>query len=165
MRDESTLAFARTLAVNALVIGEIVYLLNARFFHAPSWTIAGLTGNKVMLFAIGACLGLQLLFTYAPFMNRFFDTEALDATAWLYCFGVGLTVFILVEIEKLFVRKRLAGGTGGDGGSRSGGTQGGPRTGEAEDDATERAKKPIGGERRDGSHNEQAHGCRAARHL
>ncbi|MEX0960118.1 MAG: HAD-IC family P-type ATPase, partial [Burkholderiales bacterium] len=108
-RDESTLALARTLAVNALVIGEIAYLLNARFLYAPSWTIEGLVGNKVVLLAIGVCLALQLLFTYAPFMNRLFGTEALDAAAWLYCLGVGLTIFVLVEIEKLVVRKRMAG--------------------------------------------------------
>ncbi len=108
-RDATTLEFARTIAVNALVIGEIAYLLNARFFYAPSCTLNGLFGNKVVLLAIGSCLALQLLFIYAPLMNRLFGTEPLDVTAWLYCLGVGLTVFVLVEIEKLAVRSWVSG--------------------------------------------------------
>lgn len=108
-RDATTLEFARTIAVNALVMGEIAYLLNARFFYAPSWTLDGLFSNKVVLLAIGSCLALQLLFIYAPFMNRLFDTEPLNVTAWLYCLGVGLAVFVLVEFEKLAVRSWLSG--------------------------------------------------------
>jgi hypothetical protein len=88
-RHATTLEFARTVVVNALVMGEIAYLLNARFFHAPSWTIDGLFGNKVVLLAIGLCLAFQLLFIYAPFMNRLSGTAPLDAMAWLYCLGVG----------------------------------------------------------------------------
>ncbi|MGM0632025.1 MAG: cation-translocating P-type ATPase [Pseudomonadota bacterium] len=108
-REATTLDFARTIAVNALVMGEITYLVNARFFHAPSWTLDGLSGNRMVLLAIGTCLALQLLFIYAPFMNRLFDTVPLDARAWLYCFGVGLLLFVLVEIEKLVVRRWQTG--------------------------------------------------------
>jgi P-type Ca2+ transporter type 2C len=102
-RDPTTLAFARTLAVNALVVGEIAYLLNARFFRAPSYTLEGLFGNRVVLLTIAIAIVLQLLFTYVPFMNYLFDTEPLDAISWLYCLGVGLTIFVLVEIEKKLV--------------------------------------------------------------
>jgi calcium-translocating P-type ATPase len=105
-RGETSLAYARTLAVNALVMGQIAYVLNARFFFAPSWTLDGLFGSRMLLLAIGACLGLQLLFTYAPFMNRLFDTEALTATGWARCLALALAVFALVEIEKAALRGR-----------------------------------------------------------
>jgi magnesium-transporting ATPase (P-type) len=52
------------------VIGEIAYLLNARFFRAPSYTLQGLFGNRVVLLTIAIAIGLQLLFTYVPFMNN-----------------------------------------------------------------------------------------------
>jgi magnesium-transporting ATPase (P-type) len=107
-RGETSLAYARTLAVNALVMGQIAYVLNARFFFAPSWTLDGLFGSRMLLLAIGACLGLQLLFTYAPFMNRLFDTEALTATGWARCLALALAVFALVEIEKAALRGRRA---------------------------------------------------------
>jgi magnesium-transporting ATPase (P-type) len=108
-RESDTLEFARTLAVNALVMGQIGYVLNSRFFSTPSWTLEGLTGSRPLVLAIATCVVLQLLFTHAPFMNRMFGTEALDAVGWLYCIGIGLAVFLLVEIEKGLLRRRSPG--------------------------------------------------------
>lgn len=103
-RPDTSLEFARTVAVNTLVMGQIFYLLSARFFHEPAVSREGLLGSPVVLYAVAACVLLQLLFTYAPFMNRLFGTEPLSAAAWLHCIGVGLTVFVLVELEKLVFR-------------------------------------------------------------
>ncbi|MCC5871485.1 MAG: HAD-IC family P-type ATPase [Gammaproteobacteria bacterium] len=105
-RSATDLEYARTLAVNALVMGQIAYLLNARFFDAPSYTLDGLFGSRVVLGAIGVCLVLQLMFTYAPFMQLLFDTRPLDADAWMRCIAVALAVFVLVEAEKAFIRRR-----------------------------------------------------------
>jgi magnesium-transporting ATPase (P-type) len=107
-RADSSLDFARTLAVNALMHGEIFYLLSARFFHAPSYTIKGLVRDKIVLLLIGAAVLLQLLFTYAPFMNVLFATEPLDLGAWGRCLAVGLALFVVVETEKWIVRRRLS---------------------------------------------------------
>ncbi|NGX15181.1 HAD-IC family P-type ATPase [Wenzhouxiangella sp. XN24] len=107
-RETGSLAVARTMAVNALVMGEVFYLLNARFFHMPSWTPRGLAGNPLALWMIAACLGLQLFLTHVPFMNRLFETAPLDASQWALCTAVGLAVFVLVEIEKAIFR---AGGS------------------------------------------------------
>jgi len=91
---------ARTLAVNALVLGQVFYLLNTRSFRAPAYTLSGLTGNRAVLIAIAAIVVLQLLLTYAPFMNVLFDTAPLDMRDWLLCLAVGMVVFVLVEGEK-----------------------------------------------------------------
>ena len=107
-RDPDTdLELARTLAVNALVLGQVFYLLNTRSFRAPAYTISGLTGNPVVLIAIGAIVVLQLLLTYAPFMNVLFDTAPLDVRHWMLCIAVGLGVFVLVEAEKALQRQGL----------------------------------------------------------
>ncbi len=105
-RAATDLDYARTLAVNTLVLGQIAYLLNARFFSAPSYTLDGLFGSRVVVGAIAACVALQLLFTYAPFMHLLFQTQPLDAGAWLRGIGVALAVFVLVEIEKGVIRRR-----------------------------------------------------------
>jgi hypothetical protein len=42
-----------------------------------------------------------------PFMNTLFGTAPLDLVAWASCIAVGLAVFVLVELEKLFVRKGM----------------------------------------------------------
>jgi hypothetical protein len=46
---------------------------------------------------------LQLLFTYAPPLQRLFDNEAIPLRVWPWLFLRGL-VFLLVEAEKLVIR-------------------------------------------------------------
>jgi calcium-translocating P-type ATPase len=102
---DTPVELARTLAVNALVMGQVFYLLNTRAFSAPAYTLSGLTGNKVVPIAIVTIIGLQLLLTYAPFMNTLFDTVALGFQDWVLCILVGFGVFVLVEGEKMLQRR------------------------------------------------------------
>ncbi len=62
----TTLETARTMAVNAVVAGEMFYLLNSRFLFASVLNRTGLLGNPWVLVSIAACVPLQLLYTYAP---------------------------------------------------------------------------------------------------
>ncbi len=110
-REESTVEFARTVTINALVMGEIFYLWNARFLHKPACTRDGLLGSRAVLIAIGMCLGFQVLFIHVPFMDVLFGTAPLDAEAWMRCIAVGGAVFVLVELEKFVFRHRLCSGT------------------------------------------------------
>lgn len=100
-----SLEVARTVAVNALVIGEIVYLFNVRRFSAPALTREGLFGNRHVLIAVGVLLAFQMAFTYVPAMQFLFGTADLNAAAWLRIVGFGLMVFILVEIEKWLLHR------------------------------------------------------------
>lgn len=45
-------------------------------------------------------LGVQLLFTYVPAMNRLFHTAPIGAESWLRILGVAAVVFLIVELEK-----------------------------------------------------------------
>ena len=45
-------------------------------------------------------VGAQLLFTYAPLMNRLFHTAHIPVESWLRIVGVAVAVFAAVEIEK-----------------------------------------------------------------
>jgi len=97
---------ARTVAVNVVVFVEILYLFNARsltrspfqlgFFSNP-WAIGG-----AILMAL-----LQMLFTYAPFMNTLFGSESIPWWLWLDVLGVSLVAFVIIEIEK-WIRRKLA---------------------------------------------------------
>ena len=71
-------AEARTIAVNTLVVLEIVYLFSVRYLEAPSLTWRGIMGTRAVLIAVAAVTALQVLFTYAPFMAILFDTRPLD---------------------------------------------------------------------------------------
>jgi magnesium-transporting ATPase (P-type) len=97
---------ARTLAVNALVLFEAFYLLNVRHILAPTLTMNGLFGNRVALGAVVAVIGIQMLFTYLPAMNALFGTAPLDGSDWLLVVLVAAVVVPLVELEKLFLRRR-----------------------------------------------------------
>ncbi len=102
---------ARTIAVNALVVSEIFYLLNVRFLTAPVMTRRGLLGNRYVLIAIALVTVFQLLFTYLPFMQQVFATRALNAADWARILVFGAVLFLLVEFEKWILTHapRIAG--------------------------------------------------------
>ena len=52
----------------------------------------------------GALLGLQLVFTYAPFMHDIFGSESLPLWIWKWLLLGGVVFFIVVELEKALVR-------------------------------------------------------------
>ena len=97
---------ARTVAVNMLVLFEVVYLLNCRRVLASVANVSGLTGSRAVLVAIAIVLGLQVLFTYAPPMHFLFASAALDWRAWLWMSMAALLAFALVELEKAWQRRR-----------------------------------------------------------
>jgi magnesium-transporting ATPase (P-type) len=64
---------ARTVAVNTITIGQVFYLLNSRYLLDSSLSLTAHFGNKYLPLGIGAVVVLQLLFTYAPPLQRLFD--------------------------------------------------------------------------------------------
>ncbi|MCK7545576.1 cation-transporting P-type ATPase [Marinobacter bryozoorum] len=96
---------ARTVAINALVMGEIAYLFNSRYILAPTCNRAGLLGSRAVLLAVGALLILQGLFTYAPPLQLLFGTAPLAASEWVSILAFGVTLFAVVELEKAIVHR------------------------------------------------------------
>ncbi|MCZ7563467.1 MAG: HAD-IC family P-type ATPase [Burkholderiales bacterium] len=101
----ATLDAARTAAVNTLVLVEAFYLLNARFLTTPATPRALASGNPYVPAMIATVVGFQLLFTYAPFMQRLFHSTALDAGVWLRAAAAASSVYFVVELEKWLVRR------------------------------------------------------------
>ncbi|MFA6122160.1 MAG: cation-transporting P-type ATPase [Sideroxydans sp.] len=101
----TSLEMARTVAVNALVMGEIVYLFNCRYLLAPIRTWQDFTGNPYVLLSIAVLVVIQLAFTYVPFMQSLFGVVALNATAWGLIIGFGVLLFVAVEMEKWVIIK------------------------------------------------------------
>ncbi|WP_304055709.1 cation-transporting P-type ATPase [Nitrosomonas communis] len=99
----------RTIAVNALVMGEIWYLFNCRYLLSPALSCKGLLGSSYVLLAVSILVVIQLLFTYSPLMQQLFGTAAIDTTAWIKIILFGVVIFLAVEIEKyLIARYQLA---------------------------------------------------------
>jgi magnesium-transporting ATPase (P-type) len=95
---------ARTVAVNAITIGQIFYLLNSRYLLDSSLSLRAHVGNIYLPLGIGATVILQLLFTYAPPMQALFDNEAIPLRIWPWLFLGGLVFFLIVEAEKMIIR-------------------------------------------------------------
>jgi len=102
----SSVAEARTVAVNTLVMFEIFYLFNARYILAPVLNREGMLGNRYALVAILLLLLAQLAFTYQPELQILFGTAPISLTQWLTLTLVASSVLFLVEIEKRFSRRR-----------------------------------------------------------
>ncbi|MBG0797523.1 HAD-IC family P-type ATPase [Methylocystis sp. L43] len=95
---------ARAVAVNALVIGQVFYLFNSRFKTDSSLSIAAHLGNRYVPLGVGAVIILQLLFTYAPPLQRLFGAAAIPLNVWPWLFLGGFVFFLIVEAEKFVIR-------------------------------------------------------------
>jgi magnesium-transporting ATPase (P-type) len=112
-----SLPAARTVAINALVMGEIVYLFNVRQLTASVLNRAGFLGNPKALVAVAAMVALQAAFVYLPAMQQVFHTAPLTLQDWRDIAGFGVAVLLVVEAEKWIVRWR-SGRRGPGGGAR-----------------------------------------------
>jgi Ca2+-transporting ATPase len=92
-------AEARTVAVAMFVVGEAFYLLNCRSLERSVFSV-GLFSNIWIWVGIAAMAVLQLLFTYLPIMNAWFDSAPISAEAWLRVFACGLLISMIVGLEK-----------------------------------------------------------------
>jgi magnesium-transporting ATPase (P-type) len=99
------IAEARTLAVNALVAGEIAYLFSVRMLNGPALSRHALATARPAAIAVALVAALQALFTYWGPMQTLFDTAPLDSGHWLEIGAVALAVLAVVEAEKALLRR------------------------------------------------------------
>jgi magnesium-transporting ATPase (P-type) len=98
--------FARTVAVNTLVMYEVFYLFNSRHLSAPVLNLEGLFGSRPVLISVVLVISFQMLFTYwAPF-QYLFETRPLALIDWAEIVAVASSVLFVVEIEKAIMRRR-----------------------------------------------------------
>jgi cation-transporting ATPase F len=94
-----TLAEARTIVVNTIVMVELFYLLNCRSLTHSMFSV-GLFSNPWLLVGCGATIVAQLLMTYLPIMNRLFQTAPISLSAWVHILAVALIASLAVGFEK-----------------------------------------------------------------
>ena len=97
-------ALARTVAVNAIALGQVFYLLNSRYLLDPSLSLKAHMGNKYLPLGIGGLVILQLVFTYTKPFQAIFGTEAIPLRIWPWLIAGGLVFFLVVEAEKFVIR-------------------------------------------------------------
>ncbi len=95
-----SLEYARTIAVNMLVFGELFYLFNCRKLHHTIFS-QGFLANRFAFLVSGILILIQLGYTYLPFMQLWFGGAALRPADWLYLLAGGALVLLIVELEKI----------------------------------------------------------------
>jgi Ca2+-transporting ATPase len=108
MRGESV-RYARTAAVNAVVMILTFYVLNCRSLSQSMFQIGVFSNRWVVVGVVGMVL-LQLLFTYFPPMEQFFSVEPIDLESWGYILAAGFASYVIIEIEKWFRRRTSSAG-------------------------------------------------------
>ena len=98
------LAEARTVAVNLIVMIELFYLFNCRSLR-HSMRSLGLFSNPWVIGGSAVMIGLQLLFTYNPWMNTLFHSAPLSIEDWAVIVAVSAAVSLVVGAEK-WLRER-----------------------------------------------------------
>jgi len=105
----ASLEVARSVAVNAVVFTEIFFLFNSRSLIYSPFKI-GFFSNRWLIAGTIVMIGLQILFTYAPFMNIIFGSAPFGFSAWWRLLGFGFVTFALVEIEKKLRLQKMTPG-------------------------------------------------------
>ena len=91
----SSLPLARTMAIQSLVLAQIVYLLSISQMSKRGWR--HWQRYPVLLAGIGLAVALQLGFSQLSWMNHFFATAPLAPAQWLIC-AVSPLVMVPVAI-------------------------------------------------------------------
>lgn len=92
------------MAVSAVVVAEMFYLVNSRYFFRSVLSPEGLFGNRYVLIAIAACAGLQIAFTHTAALQAVFGSTDLSPGEWLRVVLAGVLVFSVAEVEKAVMR-------------------------------------------------------------
>ena len=100
------LAQWQAMMFTSLAFLQVFQALATRSNTESLFTI-GVFSNRVMWAVIALVVGLQLVALYTP-LGVFLGLQPLSALDLLVCVGLGLALFIAVELEKLVIRGRRA---------------------------------------------------------
>jgi magnesium-transporting ATPase (P-type) len=100
-----SIEYARSVAVNSLVMFEAFYLLTSRFLYQSIFQRDIFKGLKPVAIAIGLVVIAQLGFTYLPWSQRIFAVEGLELDTWLLILAATSTILLVVEADKYLARR------------------------------------------------------------
>ncbi|MDO8456131.1 MAG: cation-translocating P-type ATPase [Burkholderiaceae bacterium] len=97
----------QTMVFTVLTLGQMAHVLAIRS-ESESLFRLGLGSNLPLLGAVLLTFVLQLATIYVPALNPIFKTEPLSLAELLICIGAAAVVFIAVEIEKIWLRRKAS---------------------------------------------------------
>ena len=97
---------ALTISLTTLAVFQWFNAWNCRSEDKSLFTMNPLS-NKFLLGATFIVICLQLLAVYAPPLQKILHTTALTLSEWVLIVAVGLSVIVVEEIRKFFMRRRV----------------------------------------------------------
>ncbi len=94
------IALAQTLSLNTLVVLKIFHLFFIRNIYGTSLTLEAVRGTKVVWICVLAATAAQFAVTYLPPLQIVFGTQGVALADGLIIVGLGVALFILLELEK-----------------------------------------------------------------
>ncbi len=99
----------QTMVFTVLCLSQMGHVLAIRSDRESLFTL-GFFSNKPLLGAFALTFALQMATIYVPFLNPVFKTEPLSFGELAFTLALSSVVFIAVEVEKLFFRRREIAG-------------------------------------------------------
>lgn len=98
---------AQTMAVTAIVLFQVFYLLNCRSLSRLPLGMGALT-NPLIFLGILVTILAQIAFVYVPYLTRIFHSAPVKLDAWALSLAVAFVVFPVVTFET-WLRARVRG--------------------------------------------------------
>lgn len=98
-------AHAQTMVFTVLTLSQMAHLLAIRSETTTLWQL-GLLSNKPLLAAVLLSFALQMATVYVPALNPLFKTQALNPYELGLCLAAAGAVWLVVETEKYWRRRR-----------------------------------------------------------
>ncbi|MBD3670538.1 MAG: cation-transporting P-type ATPase [Gammaproteobacteria bacterium] len=99
-------ALAQSLAVNTLAVLEIFHLFYIRNMYGTALNWKAVRGTRAVWLAVAVVTLGQFAITYLPWLQSVFGTEAIGLIDGLIIIGLGVLLFVIIELEKQ-IRLRL----------------------------------------------------------
>src|SRR3989338_3342290 len=100
---------ARSMTFFTLASFQMFHVMAIRSERESIFTL-GFLSNKLLLSAVLLTFLLQIMITYTTILQGIFKTVSLSAFEIFLCLSVSFSVFVAVEIEKAYFRKKQWGG-------------------------------------------------------
>jgi Ca2+-transporting ATPase len=95
--------YAETIAFSVLVIFQMFFVFSLRSETTSIFMINPFTNIKLIM-AVILSIALQFAVVYVPFLQKSFETVALNLKDWILVFGVGSSIMLYSEIVKIYKR-------------------------------------------------------------
>jgi len=107
-KTTNDISLARSVAFITLGLDSLVYVFSVRTLMRPFWK-SNLFENKLLIWAVVAGFGLQVLPFTSSFLRQFFGLSSLGYNYWAVAIGLSMLMFLVVEIFKVAYKRNLRG--------------------------------------------------------